>query len=394
MLCALSVKAEMIRDLVEIIKCYDGRPITLMEVCGTHTMSIAKIGLKDLLPQNIRIVSGPGCPVCVTHQDYIEKALMLAQNAKICTFGDLVRVPGSLTRQPPAASPAASLAASPAASTAASPAASPAAAFAPFRTLAEAPDVQMVYSPLECIKTAQENPQTQVVFLSIGFETTTPSVALAVRKARELGLTNLTFLTANKTMPNVMEALLSADDLNIDGLIYPGHVSAIEGTRFFDSLSRKHKIPGVVAGFEPKQVLMGVCELIDMIEKKDFVARNVYKAVVREDGNPLARQIVGEVFEPVEAYWRGFGMIPGSGLGLRAKYKEFDAEIRFEEVLKDIKGFEEPKGCRCGDVLKGKISPRDCKLFGTTCTQESPIGACMVSSEGSCAAEFRYGGLR
>lgn len=363
----------MIKDLVEVIKNYKGKPITLMEVCGTHTMSIARIGLKDVLPSNIRIVSGPGCPVCVTHQDYIEKALILSKNSKhaknsnyakhemstkICTFGDLMRVPGESG------------------------------------SLAEMGDVQIVYSPLECILIAQENPDMEIVFLSIGFETTTPSVALAVLKASELGITNLSFLTANKTMPNVLETLLADEDLGIDGLIYPGHVATIEGTSFFKTISKKHKIPGVIAGFEPIQVLTSVCELIRMIEAKEYSAQNLYKSVVREEGNPNAREIVEKVFEPVNAVWRGFGMIEGSGLGLRKEYAQYDAEIKFSELLKGMKSYGEPAGCRCGEVLKGKISPNQCKLFGTVCSPESPIGACMVSSEGSCAAEFRYGGVR
>ncbi len=354
----------MIKNLVEVIKCYAGKPITIMEVCGTHTMSIAKIGLKDVLPRNIRIVSGPGCPVCVTHQDYIEKALLLAQHSKICTFGDLMRVKSSGVTGNRATS------------------------------LLEAPDVEMVYSPLDCIGIAQRNPDKEVVFLSIGFETTTPSVALAVLRAAELGIANLTFLTANKTMPHVMEALLSADDFTIDGLIYPGHVSAIEGTAFFDKLSREFRVPGVIAGFDSKQVLTAICELIKMIEEKEFAARNVYKSIVREEGNPKAREIVEKVFEPVDAYWRGFGMIPDSGLGLKKEFSHLDAEIKFHEILKDMKPFGEPEGCLCGEVLKGKISPEECPLFGRKCTPESPVGACMVSSEGSCAATYRYGGLK
>ena len=348
----------MIKELVEVIKNYQSKPVTLMEVCGTHTMAIARLGLKDVLPNNIRIVSGPGCPVCVTHQDYIEKALLLSKHAKICTFGDLMRVPGENG------------------------------------TLTEAKDVTMVYSPLECVQIAIENPDSEVVFLSIGFETTTPSVALAVTKAAELGILNLTFLTANKTMPQVTETLLSADDLEIDGLIYPGHVSAIEGTEFFNSASRKFKIPGVIAGFEPVQVLVAICELLKMIENKEFAAKNIYKTVVKEDGNHLAKQIVKKVFEPVDAEWRGFGIISRSGLGLRKEFEIFDAEKKFCLLLKDMKLYGEPAGCRCGDVLKGKISPKECSLFGRKCSPESPIGACMVSSEGSCAAEYRYGGLR
>ncbi|MEI6601904.1 MAG: hydrogenase formation protein HypD [Clostridia bacterium] len=347
----------MIKALVGVIQSYKGRPVTLMEVCGTHTMSIAKIGLKHILPDNIRIVSGPGCPVCVTHQNYIESALLLAQSAKICTFGDLMRVPAAQG------------------------------------TLAAANDVEMVYAPMDAVQVALANPEKEVVFLSIGFETTTPAVALAVLRARELGLQNLTFLTANKTMPAVMEALLSAPDLQVDGLIYPGHVAAIAGTEFFDALSRKHKIPGVVAGFDAAQVLVGICTLLEMIQAPTWGAANIYKAVVKAEGNPKAQEIVRQVFEPVDAYWRGFGMIAQSGLGLRTKFAQFDAAKKFAPILQGMKQFEEPIGCLCGEVLKGKVAPRDCGLFGVACTPQNPVGACMVSSEGSCAAEYRYGGV-
>jgi len=348
----------MIRDLVEAIKKYSGKPIKLMEVCGTHTMSIARIGLKNVLPENIKIVSGPGCPVCVTHQDYIEKALLLSKRAKICTFGDLMRVPGKIG------------------------------------ALAEAEDVEMVYSPIDCIEIARANPHKEVVFLSIGFETTTPSVALAVLEARKgTGIHNLSFLTANKTMPNVLETLLTAQDLEIDGLIYPGHVATIVGAKVFDDISKAHKMPGVIAGFEPIEVLSGICELLGIIEAKTFEAKNCYKKLVTNEGNLQAQSIVESVFESIDAYWRGFGMIAGSGLGLKQNFSDLDAEKKFAVELKDMKAFAQPKGCRCGEVLKGKIAPRECGLYGKTCTPQSPIGACMVSSEGACAAEFRYGGL-
>lgn len=348
----------MIKELVDYIQSYKGRPVTLMEVCGTHTMSIARLGIKSLLPSSIRIVSGPGCPVCVTPQAYIDNALDLAlkNNVTIATFGDLMRVPGKNG------------------------------------TLADAKangaDVRIVLSPMECLQLNKT--REEIVFLSVGFETTTPSVALSLIEAKEKGIKNYSVLTANKTMPRVLEALMDAKDTQVDGFIYPGHVASIEGMSLFKEVSKRYKTPGVVAGFESLEVLTGICKLIQMIETDSYEAENVYKKIVHENGNPHARKLVSKVFQPVDAVWRGFGMIAGSGLGLTKEYQDMDALKRFK--LDEIQ-YPENTACRCGEVLKGILSPRQCALFGNACIPENPVGACMVSSEGSCAAEYRYGGI-
>ncbi|RCX12224.1 hydrogenase expression/formation protein HypD [Anaerobacterium chartisolvens] len=347
------------RDLGRLLASYDKRPVTIMEVCGTHTMSIFKYGIRGLLPPKIRLVSGPGCPVCVTPSYYIDAAVELSRKSDviIATFGDMMRIPGregSLMKQ-----------------------------------RAHGGDIRILYSPLDSIKIASDNPGKKVVFLSVGFETTTPVIALMVLKAREEGIKNLSVLTANKTMPNALKALIQ-EDAGIDGFIYPGHVSAITGTAFYEELLRTHGIPGIVTGFEPLDILRAVITLSDNISSEKKAVENHYSRVVEKEGNAVARAKMYEVFEPCDAVWRGIGGIEASGLCVKHKYRDFDAWRVFG--IKQGESFE-PEGCMCGEVLKGKKAPCECPLFGGVCTPESPAGACMVSSEGTCAAYYKYTAL-
>ena len=351
--------SDIAQRMGRILSAYNGKAVNIMEVCGTHTMAIFKFGIRGLLSKNIRLISGPGCPVCVTPGFYINSAVELArrEDVIITTFGDMMRVPGSKSSL--------------------------------LKEKASGKDIRIVYSPLDSLKIAVENPDKQVVFLSIGFETTTPVAALTIIKAKEECIKNFSALSANKTVPEALKALSGDSDIGVDGYLYPGHVSAIIGTAFYDELAKDYGIPGVVAGFEPLDVMDAIISLVSNINNGKNIVENHYSRVVTREGNPIALEKMYEVFEPSDAVWRGIGNIPGSGLVMKHKYSEFDAWKVF-----DIKPdeSEEPKGCQCGEVLKGKCTPKDCKLFGRSCTPENPVGACMVSSEGTCAAYYKYGG--
>lgn len=333
-------------------------PIRLMEVCGTHTMAIHQHGIRSLLPGKVRLVSGPGCPVCVTPIGYLDHAIALSRqtNTIITTFGDMMRVPGSSSSL--------------------------------LEEKARGRDIRIVYSPLDAVTLAEKNPQQQVVFLGVGFETTTPTVAGAILQAQQRQCDNFSVLCAHKTMPAPMEALTVDPDLQVDGYICPAHVSAIIGADAYRPLAEQHGVACVVTGFEPLDILQGVEMLVRQIVAGAPRIENQYRRFVTAEGNRKARQMIDEVFEPCDADWRGIGAIPASGLRLRANFASFDAAHRFNVVIEEA---QEPAGCRCGDILKGKLSPRDCPLFGTTCSPENPVGACMVSSEGTCAAEHKYG---
>lgn len=345
---------DTIRAGREIITGYQGPKVRIMEVCGTHTHEIFRLGLRRLLPPQVELISGPGCPVCVTPVDYIDKALLLASpeyNVTICTFGDLVRVPGS----------ASSLAGARAAGA----------------------HVQTVYSPLDAVDYAKAHPDEQVCFLSVGFETTTPSSCLAVEQAQEAGLTNFSILTANKTMPMAYEALKDS----VDVYLYPGHVNAITGTAYCESLVERG-ISGVVAGFTARELVTALAASLQMFQKGEPFFINAYPRVVTREGSLKAQALVARLMEPCDSRWRGLGVIPNSGLRLREEYAAYDAERRFQ--LPPIQGRENP-GCRCGEVLQGKCRSIDCPLFGKACTPQHPIGACMVSGEGACSAYYMYG---
>ncbi|MBW2690065.1 MAG: hydrogenase formation protein HypD, partial [Deltaproteobacteria bacterium] len=328
--------------------------MTLMEVCGTHTMAIYQQGIRALLPDNIRLISGPGCPVCVTPVSYVDHAVALARRPEtiIATFGDMVRVPGSSSNL--------------------------------LHEQATGAIIRIVYSPLDAVTLAEKNPGTDVVFLGVGFETTTPTVAGAILTAARKNLENFYVLCSHKTMPGPMAALASDPDLQVDGYLCPAHVSAIIGANAYQPLVDTYQVPCVVTGFEPLDVLQGVLMLARQVVAGEARVENQYNRVVKADGNRKAQEILKQVFEPCDASWRGIGDIPDSGLQLRPNYARFDAA---RQLPVEVEPAVEHRGCLCGEILKGKVRPNDCPLFRTTCTPEDPVGACMVSSEGTCAAE-------
>ena len=351
------------RALVASIGRWDGRPLTFMEVCGTHTMAAARAGLRSLLPPKVRLVSGPGCPVCVTPVGYVDHAIALAARPEITlvTFGDLGRVPGS---RRDLEAPAPTLA----------------------RAKARGADVRVAYSPLEALAIARAEPAREVVFLGVGFETTAPTIAAVVIAAAAEGLANVSVLGAHKTMPEAMALLAASSELTIDGFLCPGHVSIVTGPEVYAPLADRFHKPCVIAGFEPVEILRGVDALVRQAAAGRAFVENAYPGAVRAGGNPRARAVQDEVFEPCDASWRGLGVIPGSGLAMRDRFARFDAARRFDVRLPAPR---EPRGCRCGDVLRGAIDPTECALFGTSCTPDTPDGACMVSGEGSCAARWQ-----
>ncbi len=340
----------------EIIESYDGPKLRIMEVCGTHTHEIFRLGIRKILPKNIELISGPGCPVCVTPVSFIDEAVMLAleKQATVCTFGDLIRVPGTKM----------SLAGA----------------------RAEGGTVKIVYTPLDAVDYARNHPEEQVVFLAVGFETTTPAACLAVKKAKEEGLANFSILTANKTMPNAYQALKGS----ADAFLYPGHVNAITGEEECRRLAEEDGISGVIAGFTAKEILTALAVIIEKSQTGKPFFVNCYPRVVRPEGSPTGRRIIEEVMEECDTEWRGLGVIPMSGQRLKEAYRDYDARIKF--ALPHIEGRPNP-ACRCGEVLQGKCLPPDCKVFGKGCTPQHPIGACMVSNEGTCSAYYQYGGI-
>ena len=341
------------RTAKEILTSYSGPKLRIMEVCGTHTHEIFRQGVRKLLPENIELISGPGCPVCVTPVGFIDEAIYLAleKNVTVCTFGDLVRVPGTQS----------SLAGA----------------------RAQGAKVQVVYSPLDAVTYAKEHPEQQVVFLSVGFETTTPASCLAVEQAKEQGLENFSLLTANKTMPSAYHALKDS----VDVYLYPGHVNAITGTALVESLVEEG-ISGVVTGFTAKELMTALAvAVVKAQEGKPFFV-NCYPRVVTHEGIPEAQKLVTRFMEPCDTEWRGLGVIPQSGMRLREEFSAFDARKKFD--IPPITGRANP-ACRCGEVLQGKCKSTDCPLFGTVCTPLHPVGACMVSNEGACSAYYQYG---
>lgn len=345
------------RGLIESIQALAPESATLMEVCGTHTVAIARNGIRGLMPEGVRLASGPGCPVCVTSNHDIDKVIALARvpEVTIATFGDMTRVPGSSS----------SLLAEQAAGR----------------------SVEIVYSPLDALRLAQENPDRQIVFVGVGFETTTPLVAMAVKRAKAMGLKNFTVYGAHKNMPGALEVIINDPALKLDALILPGHVSTIIGAEPYRFLAEKYGIPGVITGFEPVDVLQGIAMIMRQLHEGRADIEIAYARGVMPEGNPVALAAIDEVFETCSATWRGLGEIPGSGYRIREEFADFDAMRRFQPDVEEVR---EHKGCRCGDVLRGIMAPSDCPLFRKVCTPENPVGPCMVSSEGSCAAYFRY----
>lgn len=337
----------------QILATYEGPSLRVMEVCGTHTHENFRLGIRKLLPPQVQLISGPGCPVCVTPTGYIDEAIWLAEHGvTITTFGDLVRVPGTDKNLAAAR--------------------------------AEGARVQVVYSPIDALEYAKAHPDEQVCFLSVGFETTVPASCLAVDQAHEQGIDNFSLLVANKTMPHAYAALKDSADV----FLYPGHVHAITGTKLCEDLVAQG-VSGVVAGFTAKELLTAMAAaLVKAQEGKPFFV-NAYPRVVKPEGTPAAVALIEKVMEPCDAEWRGLGVIAQSGLRLREAYVAHDARKKFD--MPHIEGHPNP-GCRCGDVLRGQITPASCPLFGKVCTPLHPVGACMVSGEGACSAFYQYGG--
>ncbi len=345
------------REYAEAIRKVTTRPWTLMEICGGQTHSIVKYGIDELLPKEIELVHGPGCPVCVTPLELIDKAIAIASRPEVifCSFGDMLRVPGSERDL--------------------------------FQVKAAGGDVRVLYSPLDAVKIAKENPDKQVVFFAVGFETTAPAHAMAVYQARREGVKNFSILVSHVLVPPAMEAILSSPNCRVQGFLAAGHVCTIMGFEEYFPIAEKYKVPIIVTGFEPLDILQGILMCITQLEEGRHEVENQYTRSVRRDGNPAAQQLVREVFSVVPRKWRGVGEIPQSGLGLSAAYAEFDAEKRFG--LQDYTAPESPD-CIAGLVLQGQKKPHECPAFGTMCTPEKPLGAPMVSSEGACAAYYRY----
>ncbi len=350
---------EKSRKLLDAIAALPLGETRIMEVCGTHTMAIAKSGIRSLLPAHIHLLSGPGCPVCVTVQEDLDAVLDLAMEPGVILtgYGDMLRVPGSRRGD--------SL----------------------LRRRALGADVRIVYSPMDALTIAETEPGKQVVFLGIGFETTAPGTAAAVLTAKERGLKNFTLLSMLKSVEPALRALLAMEDFAIDGFLCPGHVATVVGEKGFCFLAEEYGLPGVIGGFEPEEVLLAVYLLLKQVSEGKAEIQNAYPRAVKPDGNPLAQQMLDSVFALSSARWRGLGEIPESGFTLKPEYSDFDAAKRFEIRPKAV---VLQNGCRCGDVITGQLRPQGCPLFGKACTPEDPVGPCMVSSEGACAAAYKY----
>jgi hydrogenase expression/formation protein HypD len=349
---------EKARPILEEIHRLADRPLKFMEVCGTHTVSIARYGLRSILPETIRLISGPGCPVCVTPTGDLDRAISLAgiPGAAVATFGDMVRVPGSDS------------------------------------TLAleraAGKDVRVVYSPLDALRLAEENPGIKVIFLGVGFETTAPTVAATILEAKSRGLKNFFVFSAHKTVPLALRGLLDLGEVQLDGFLLPGHVSAIIGSRPYKFLADEYRLACVIAGFEPVDILQAILMLVRQAKAGQSAVEIQYRRGVNATGNTKALEVMARVFEPADVEWRGLGPIPGTGLALREEFASFDAVRNFEIP---VKASREAPGCRCGEVLRGIIRPAECPLFGRVCNPQNPVGPCMVSFEGSCAAAHKYG---
>jgi len=348
---------EMLEELQVLTKGI-GRPLKLMEVCGTHTVEIFRHGIRDVIPKSITLLSGPGCPVCVTSVRDVDAAIAIAKDARVImgTFGDMMRVPGGTESMLEARSQGA--------------------------------DIRVVYSPMDALQLAQKDKSREVVFFATGFETTSPLIAGTIAHAEQMAVKNFSVFVSHKTVPPALKALLDSPDVQVDGFILPGHVSTIIGKRPYEFVAKQYRKPSAITGFEAAEIIEGILMIVRQIAQKRADVEIQYRTVVREEGNTRAVALLEQYFEPADAYWRGIGVIPGSGLKLRDEYAAFDANIKFNPPLSDA---TEPELCSCGDILRGVKIPTDCALFGTGCTPEAPVGPCMVSTEGSCAAYFKYG---
>jgi len=352
--------AKLVKKFAQRIKrIAPSRSINIMEVCGTHTQSFFRFGLDELMPKNLRLIAGPGCPVCVSSQEYIDNAIKLAQqkDTLILTFGDMLRIPGTQSTLE--------------------------------REKTKFGNVRVVYSALDSLKAARLNPDKKIIFLAVGFETTAPTIALSIIAAKKERLNNLFFYSSLKLIPPAMDYLIQDERLNLDAFLCPGHVSAVIGTTAYEFIPRRYKIGCCVAGFEPLDILEGIYLLLEQIAENKPQVQNQYARVVKRTGNARALSIMHKVFEESGADWRGFGVIPKSGLKIRKEFSQFDAGKVFSIKRATGNGQRATK-CKCGDVLKGLISPRSCPLFARACAPANPIGPCMVSSEGACNAYFKF----
>ncbi|MBV5260735.1 hydrogenase formation protein HypD [Synechococcus moorigangaii CMS01] len=351
---------EAVRSYIKAIANIVTRPWQMMEICGGQTHSIVKYGLDQLLPPEITLIHGPGCPVCVTPAELIDQAIALARlpSVTLCSFGDMLRVPGTSLDL--------------------------------LSVKAQGADVKMLYSPLDALKMAQENPDKEVIFFAVGFETTAPTTAMAVYQAEKLGLKNFSLLVAHVLVPPAIEAILSAPNCTIQGFLLAGHVCTVMGYQEYKAIAEKYQIPLVVTGFEPLDIVQGIYLCVKQLEEGRSHLENQYRRVVQAQGNATAQQLVTEIFETVPRTWRGIGEITKSGLGLRKKYAAFDASRKFKLDLTHFQP-QAPSSCISGEILQGRKKPKQCPAFGKSCTPEHPLGAPMVSSEGACAAYYRYG---
>jgi hydrogenase expression/formation protein HypD len=333
-------------------------PIKLMEVCGTHTVEIFRHGIRSVIPQNITLLSGPGCPVCVTSVHDVDAAIAIAKmpDVILATFGDMMRVPGGKESMLEARS--------------------------------EGADIRVLYSPLDALKLAENEKNKEVVFFGTGFETTSPLIAGTLAHAEQTGVENFTIYPAFKLVPPALKALLDSPDVLVDGFILPGHVSAIIGRKPYEFVAAQYRKPSVITGFEARDIIEGILMIVRQIAWKEARVEIQYRTVVPEEGNPRAVELLQKYFKPADASWRGIGVIPASGLKVRDEYASFDADKKFSPPASDAK---EPELCSCGDILRGVKLPTECPLFGAGCTPENPVGPCMVSTEGSCAAYYKYG---
>jgi hydrogenase expression/formation protein HypD len=352
-------RSELAEGLISHIHRQSRTPARFMEFCGGHTVTIFRYGIRQVLPQTIEMVSGPGCPICVTANADLDKAIALSQipDVIITTFGDMLKVPGSRSSLQ--------------------------------KVKADGAQVHTVYSTMDALKIAEDNPDKSVVFLGIGFETTAPTIAVSILQAEEKEIRNYYVLSLHKVCPPVIRALLDSGEVKLDGLICPGHVSAIIGSHPWEFIARDYGIPCVVSGFEPLDILQCVDMLVEQVENGQSRVEIAYRRGVRPEGNQQALRLLEQVFESSPAQWRGMGEVPDSGLKLREKYQRFDAELAFDIEPGPTR---EAVGCICGDILRGVKTPADCRLFGKACVPENPVGPCMVSSEGSCSAYYLYGG--
>jgi hydrogenase expression/formation protein HypD len=350
--------ARRVREVLDEIHRVTTRPWRLMEVCGGQTHSIIRHGIDQLLPEEITLIHGPGCPVCVTPLELIDQAIAIASlpDTIMVSFGDMLRVPGSNGDL--------------------------------FQVKARGGDVRVVYSPLECLKIAQANPDKEVVFFGIGFETTAPANAMAIYQARQQGIANFSMLVSHVRVPPVLDALLSAPDVDVQGFLLAGHVCAVMGYWEYHPLVEKYRVPMVVTGFEPLDIVQGILMAVRQLEEGRALVENAYARAVVEGGNRPAMELINAVFEPCDRNWRGIGLIPNSGWRLREEYAAFDAVRRF--AVMHVRAEESPL-CHAGEVLKGVLKPNECPAFGRECTPRHPLGAPMVSAEGACAAYYNFG---